>query len=61
MFNELELGNPFQASLMFASKAKAYPSKETFRCFTLGWAPVLTNIGWKGLPGTNTLDYYEHL
>jgi hypothetical protein len=27
-------GRPFSPSLMFASKARAYPSEATFRCFT---------------------------
>ncbi len=56
-------GKPFRPSLRFAGMAGAYPSKAPFICFTLGWAPCLnTNIrlGWKGLPGTNTLAYYEN-
>jgi len=31
-------GKPFQPSLMFASKAGAYPNEAPFRCSTLGWA-----------------------
>jgi hypothetical protein len=50
-------GRPFQPSLILANKAGAYPSE------TLSGAPLLalpTNIilGWKGLPGANTLAYY---
>ena len=30
------LGNAFKPSIMFASKAGANPSKEPFRCSTLG-------------------------
>ncbi len=29
-------GKPFQPSLMFADKARAYPSEAPFRCSTLG-------------------------
>ncbi len=58
------LGMPFQPSLMFAGIAGAYQKEAPFMCSTLGLAPVvnLTNIilGWKGLPGTNTLDYYKN-
>jgi hypothetical protein len=42
-------GKPFQPSLMFAGKAGVYPSE----------APENIRPGWKGLPGTNTLAYYE--
>jgi hypothetical protein len=35
-------GKPFQFSLMFAGKARAYPSEAPFRCSTLGYAPGLT-------------------
>ena len=46
---------------MFAGKEGAYPSEVPFRCSTLGYAPT-TNIrlGWKGLPGTNSLAYFEN-
>ncbi len=33
--NRLVLGKPFQISLMFASKAGAYPNEVPFRCSTL--------------------------
>jgi hypothetical protein len=37
----LSLVAPFQSSLMFASKARAYPSVVPFMCSILGWAHVL--------------------
>ncbi len=45
------LGKPSQPCLMFASKARSLP---------LSWALESALIGWKGLPGTNTLAYYEN-
>jgi len=42
--------------------AGAYPPKAPFRCSTLGKAPALPSnvrLGWKNLPGTNALAYYE--
>jgi hypothetical protein len=48
---------------VFEGKAGAYPSETPFRCSTLGWLLALpTNIGLslKGLPGVNTLAYYEN-
>jgi hypothetical protein len=48
---------------MFASKAGTYPSEASFRCHCIGWAPGLThkhNLDWKGLPGTNTLAFYNY-
>ncbi len=36
-------GKPFQPSLMFAGKARAYPSEAPFRCSTLGQARGLTH------------------
>ncbi len=47
-------GKPFQHSLTFVSKARAYLSKEPLRLVTL---PTNIRQGWKGLPGTNTLAY----
>ena len=46
---------------MVASKARAYLGEASFRCSTL--MALSTNIrrGLKGLAGTNTLAYYEHL
>jgi hypothetical protein len=36
----------FHTSLIFVSKAVAYPSKAPFRCSTLGQAPSLTKVEW---------------
>ncbi len=57
-------GKPFQPRPMFVSKAGAYPIKKPFRCFSLDRLQALpTNIrpGWKALPETNILAYYENL
>jgi hypothetical protein len=57
-------GNHLQPSLMFASKAGAYPSVPTSYNLLIGQAPALpTNIrlGCKSLPGTNTLAYCKNL
>jgi len=50
-------GKLFQPSLMFASKAGANLSEAGGRPL-----PLHTNItlGWKSLPGTNTLAHYEN-
>jgi hypothetical protein len=42
----LDIGEPFQPSLMFAGKAGA---------------PVNIRLGWKSLPGTNILAYDKNL
>ncbi len=55
-------GKSFQPGLMFAGKAGACPSEAPFRCSTLGCPlTLLPNIrlGWKDVPGTNTLAYYR--
>jgi hypothetical protein len=44
-------GNPFQPSLMFADKARAYTSEPSFRYVAL---PTNIRLGWKSLPGTNS-------
>jgi len=36
-------GKPFQPSLMFADKARVYPSEAPFRCSALGWAHGLNH------------------
>jgi hypothetical protein len=36
-------GKPFQDSIVFASKAGAYPSETPFRCSTLGQTPGLAH------------------
>jgi hypothetical protein len=56
-------GKPFQPSLMFAGMAKAYPRVEHLKCASLGEAldlPANIRLGWKCLPGTNILAYYEN-
>jgi hypothetical protein len=45
---------PIQQILMFVSEARAY-----FR--DLLDLPTNIRLGKEGLPGTNTLAYYEHL
>ncbi len=53
---------PLQPSLMFVGEARNLPySGALGRCLTQ--APSLTaniRLGWKGLPGTNTLAYYKN-
>ncbi len=46
---------PFQPSLMFVGKARGLPEWSTFLA-------LIQNIrlGWKDLPGTNTLAYYKN-
>jgi hypothetical protein len=47
---------------MFVGKAMANLRLEHLKGASLGYAPALpTNIrlGWRSLPGTNTLAYYE--
>ena len=57
-------GKPLQPSLMFAGKAGAYPRVEYLKDASLYCRLlVLTadiRLGWKGLPGTNTLAYYDN-
>ncbi len=40
-------GKPFQTRRVFVGEALAIPAN--------------TRLGWKGLPGTDTLAYYENL
>ncbi len=47
-------GKPFQFSLMFAGKARVYPIEAPFTLHTN------IRLGWKSLPGTYTLAYYEN-
>ncbi len=47
-------GKPIQPSLMFASKARAYPSEAP-----LGTTAI--RLGWNGFSGKNTLAYYKNL
>jgi hypothetical protein len=43
---------------MFAGKAGAYPREEHLELLDL---PTNIRQGWKDLPGTNALAYYENL
>ncbi len=54
---------PFPRSLMFVGKARTYLIEEPFWCSKGRLHALATNndLGCRGLPGTNTLAYYEHL
>ncbi len=55
-------GKPFQPSLMFVGEARSLPKiGASERCFIhVGTAlPENIRLGWEGLPGTNTLTYYN--
>jgi hypothetical protein len=58
-------GNPFQPSLMFTGNARVYVSGAPESGAPLYGrfmaSPTNIRLGWKGLPGTNTLAYYENL
>jgi hypothetical protein len=52
---------PYQPSLLFASKARSLPSSTALKRYARLLAmPINIRLGLKGLPGTNTLAYYEH-
>jgi hypothetical protein len=53
-------GKPFQPSLMFAGKAEPTQVKKLLGAPLLA-LPANIRLGWKGLPGTNTLAYYGNL
>jgi hypothetical protein len=56
-------GKPFKPSLMFAGKARAYPSEALSGAPFSGRPlalPTNIGIGWKGLPMTYILAYYEN-
>ncbi len=58
-------GKPFQPSLLFASKAKAYTSPNHLKGAPLYGRllalPTNIRLDWKGLTGTNTIAYYRHM
>jgi hypothetical protein len=57
------LGKPSKPSLMFVGEVKACPRVEHLKDASLQYAPTLPaniGLGWKGLPGTNSLAYYEN-
>jgi hypothetical protein len=51
-------GKPFKPSLMFVGKAGAYLRVEPLRGASLTTLLINIRLGWKGLPGTDTLAYY---
>ncbi len=54
------LGKPFHPSLMFAGSDGAYPSEAGAPLLVRLLAfPTNIRLGWKGLPETNSLAYYE--
>ncbi len=57
-------GKTFQPCLSFMGKARGLPQSGARERYFNWEAPVLpTNLrlGWKGLPGTYALTYYEHV
>jgi len=56
----LPLGKAFQDSTVFAGKAGAHPGEGAPLLGRLLVFPTNNRLDWKGLPGTNTLAYYEH-
>ncbi len=54
-------GQTLQPSLMFVGKARSlrYSGPPEW-CFTLVGSGLKIRLGCKGLPGTNTLAYYEN-
>jgi hypothetical protein len=55
------LGRVVSPSIMY--KARSYSRVEHLKDASLNYAPALLEyirIGWKGLPGTNTLAYSAH-
>ena len=56
-------GKILQPSPMFVGKAGAYPIVEPLKGASINLPlalPANIRLGWKGLPGTNTLAYYEN-
>ncbi len=59
----LSLAGLSQSSLKFAGMARAYHSEAAFKYALLGKLQALVaniKLGWKDLPGTNTLVYLAH-
>ncbi len=57
------LGKPLEPSIMFEGKEGAYPRVESLKGTSLGYDLALTaniRLAWKGIPGTNTLAYYDN-
>ena len=62
LVNNVFLLQAFQLSLMFVIRSAGYPRVEHLKGDTLGQVPALLaniRLSWKGLPGTNTLTYFE--
>jgi hypothetical protein len=57
-------GKSFQPSLMFAGKAVSLPERRTLQVLNSRVGPrphpQTLDKDWKGLPGTNTLAYFEN-
>jgi hypothetical protein len=54
---------PFQPNLILVGKARSLLSSLAPKRYSLGQLPgIRINIrqGWKGLPGTNTIAFYEN-
>ncbi len=55
-------GKPFESSQMFAGKSSRILNVDSLKGAPLEKAPALLaniRLGWKSLPGTNTLAYYK--
>ncbi len=50
-------GKLFQPIVMLVGKARIYPIEEPFKGRLLALHTNIT-LGWRGLPGTNSLAYY---
>ena len=64
--NKLEFApcKPFQDSIVFGGKPGAYPMTHLSGAHLLGRLlalPTNNRLGWKGLPGANTITYYKNL
>ncbi len=53
------LGKPFQPCPKFLGKASSLP-KEVLHFRQAPVLPANIRLGWKGLPGTNTVAYYKY-
>jgi len=51
-------GELFQPRLLLVGKARSLPMVEHLKGSSIGQTDI--RLGWKGLPWTNTLAYYEH-
>jgi hypothetical protein len=52
---------PFQPCLMFVGKARSLPQSGALKGASLTLLPYPhIRLGWKGLPGTNTVAYWAY-